>query len=224
MKALSAPYLAEALGTFALVFGGAGAAAVNAASDGAVGNTGVGLAFGLIVMAVIFTFGHVSGAHINPAISLAFRFIGRISTGRLLGYMSAQLIGAVFGAIAIRLILGTAVDGAATVPSINGVDAALVSETILTFFLGLVVLSVATDERAQGAFVAIAVGGYVALAATGWGPVAGASMNPARTFGPAIAANEWDSHWVYWLGPLLGAALAVIVYELLLREQKASEV
>ena len=101
--------------------------------------------------------------------------------------------------------------------------AAIAAEIILTFFLALVVLAVATDHRAQGAFAAIAVGGYVAAAATGWGPVAGASLNPARSFGPAVAANIWVDHWVYWIGPLIGAALAVGVYELL-REPHTPEV
>jgi len=177
----------------------------------------------LIVMAVIFALGHVSGAHINPAMSVAFRLLGRISTRRLVGYVAAQLIGATLAALAIRAILGKDVDAAVTRPVINGASAALTSEIILTFFLALVVLAVATDHRAQGTFAAIAVGGYVTVAATGWGPVAGASLNPARSFGPAVAANVWVDQWVYWVGPLFGAALAVAVYELL-REPHTPEV
>ncbi|HET7738389.1 MAG TPA: aquaporin, partial [Tepidiformaceae bacterium] len=106
-------------------------------------------------------------------------------------------------------------DAGATAPRINGADAAFWSELILTFFLAFVVFAVATDARAQGAFAAIAIGGYVGFAATGWGPVANASMNPARTFGPAVAANVWDAHWVYWVAPILGALIAAAVYELL---------
>jgi len=223
LRAKAAPYLAEALGTFALVFGGPGAAAVNAASAGTVEQVGIGLSFGLIVMAVIFALGHVSGAHINPAMSVAFRLLGRISTRRLVGYVIAQLIGASLAGLAILAILGNEVDAAATRPVINGAGAALTSEIILTFFLALVVLAVATDHRAQGTFAAIAVGGYVTVAATGWGPVAGASLNPARSFGPAVAANVWEDHWVYWAGPLIGAVLAVAVYALL-REPHAPEV
>jgi len=210
-----APYLAEALGTFALVFGGPGAAAVNHASNGSVETVGVGLCFGLIVMAVIFALGNVSGAHINPAVSLSFRLIGRITSRRLAGYVLAQLAGATLAGLAILAILGDDVDGAVTTPTINGAGAALASEAILTFFLVLVILAGATDDRAKGAFAAIAVGGYVGMAATGWGPVAGASMNPARSFGPAVAANVWESHWVYWVGPLVASAIAVVVYELL---------
>lgn len=210
-----APYLAEALGTFALVFAGPGAAAVNAASGGGVENVGVGLSFGLAVMTAIYTFGHISGAHINPAVSLAFRALGRIDNRRLAAYVAAQLAGAMLGGLAIYATLGDSVDAAATVPHIKGWDAALVSEIILTFFLAMVILGVATDDRAQGAFAAIAVGGYVAFAATGWGPVAGASMNPARSFGPAVASGVWDYHWVYWIGPIAGALLAVAAYEVL---------
>lgn len=210
-----APHLAEGLGTFLLVFAGPGAAAVNHASGGGVENVGVGLSFGLAVMTAIFTFGHISGAHINPAVSIAFRLLGRIDNVTLAGYIAAQLAGAVLAGFAIYAILGSDVDAAATVPNIGGWDSALVSEIILTFFLAMVILAVATDDRAQGAFAAIAVGGYVAFAATGWGPVAGASMNPARSFGPAVASGEWDYHWLYWLGPIVGAALAVAAYEVL---------
>ena len=210
-----APYLAEALGTFALVFAGPGAAAVNHASNGGVENVGVGLSFGLIVMAAIFTFGHISGAHINPAISVAFRLLGRIDNVKLVAYVAAQLAGAVLGGLAVYAVLGSDVDAAATVPNIGGWDSALASEVVLTFFLAMVVLAVATDDRAEGSFAAIAIGGYVAFAATGWGPVAGASMNPARSFGPAVASGVWDYHWVYWLGPIAGAALAVLAYDVL---------
>jgi len=210
-----APYLAEALGTFALVFAGPGAAAVNVASGGGVTGVGIGMSFGLIVMAMIFAIGHISGCHINPAITIAFGALGRISTAKAAGYIVAQLAGAVLAGFAIIAIVGHQGDAGATTPRINGAHAALISELILTFFLAFVVFAVATDERAQGAFEAIAIGGYVGFAATGWGPVANASMNPARTFGPAVAANVWDSHWVYWVGPIAGALLAAAVYELL---------
>ena len=197
------------------MFAGPGSAAVNVASDGAVGQVGIGLSFGLIVMAMIFTFGHVSGAHINPAISVAFFALRRIDAARLAGYVAAQLAGAALAGVAIIAIVGTEGHAGATVPDLHGVGGAFWSELILTFFLALVVLVVATDSRAEGSMAAIAVGGYVAMAATGWGPVAGASMNPARSFGPALAANVWTSHWVYWVAPIAGALLAVAAYHLL---------
>ena len=210
-----APYLAEFIGTFGLVFAGPGAAAVDVASGGGVTGVGVGMSFGLIVMAMIFALGHISGCHINPAISIAMFATGRIALPRTAGFIAAQLAGAVLAGLAIVAIVGDDGQAGASVPRINGADAALYSELILTFFLALVVFSVATDDRAQGAFAAIAIGGYVGFAATGWGPVANASMNPARSFGPAVAANVWNSHWVYWVGPIAGALLAAAVYEML---------
>jgi MIP family channel proteins len=214
-RVAAAPYLAEAIGTFGLVFAGPGAAAVDVASGGAVGTVGVGASFGLIVMAMIFAVGHISGCHINPAITAAMLVTSRISPRKAAGYVVAQLGGAVLAGLAIVAILGGDTEAGATAPRINGTDAALYSEVILTFFLAFVVFAVATDERAQGNFAAIAVGGYVGFAATGWGPVANASMNPARSFGPAVAANVWDSHWVYWVGPVVGALLAAAGYWIL---------
>ncbi len=219
---LVAPCLAEALGTFALVFAGPGAAAVNEASGGAVGGVGVGLSFGLVVMAMIFTLGHISGCHINPAVTVAFAVLRRVSVRRAAAFFAAQLAGAVLASLAIRTILGDSVEAATTIPHIGGADAAFLSEFILTFFLVLVVLAVATDSRAEGSMAAIAIGGYVAFAATGWGPVAGASMNPARSFGPALAANIWTDHWIYWLAPIAAAIAAVGVYEIL-REPRPAE-
>lgn len=218
-----APYLAEAIGTFALVFAGPGAIAVNAASDGAITNVGIGLSFGLIIMAMVFALGHVSGCHINPAVTIAFRIIGRIDNQRMLGYIAAQLAGAALAGLTVVAIIGQEGNAGASIPTINGVESAFASEVVLTFFLVLVIMAVATDHRAEGSFAAIAVGGYVAFAATGWGAVAGASMNPARSLGPALAANAWDWHWVYWLAPIAGGVLAVIVYEIL-REPTTPEV
>lgn len=210
-----AAYLAEAIGTFALVFAGAGALAVDVASGGAVGGVGVGLSFGLVVMAMVFAVGHISGCHINPAVTIAFLATGRISGGRAALYIAAQLTGAVLAGLAIIVIVGTEGDAGASAPRMGGAGDALLAEFILAFFLVFVVFSVATDHRAQGGMAAIAIGGYVAVAATGWGPVANASMNPARSFGPAVAANVWDAHWIYWLGPIAGGLLAAFVYELL---------
>jgi MIP family channel proteins len=189
--------------------------AVDAASGGSVGGVGIGLSFGLIVMAMIFTFGHISGAHINPAVTVAFLAIRRIRPATAVIYVVAQLAGATLAGLAIMAIVGDAGDAGASAPRIGGADAALWSEIILTFFLAMVVFAVATDSRAQGAFAAIAVGGYVGFAATGWGPIANASMNPARSFGPAVASGLWDSHWVYWVGPVIGALIATVVYEVL---------
>ncbi len=219
-RAAAATLLSEVLGTFALVFFSAGAVAVDAASDGAVAPIGMGIAAGLIVVAMIFALGHVSGAHINPVVTLAFRLAGRIGSLRALAYVAAQLIGSVLAGLAIVAIVGDAGDAGATAPRIGGVDAAFLAEVILTFFLVLTIMGVATDERAQGGFAAIAVGSYVGLAILAWGPVGNASMNPARSLGPAIFGGEWSAHWIYWVGPIVGSTLAVLVYSLL-RERRS---
>ncbi len=214
-RGAAASCLAEALGTFALVFVGAGALAVDAASEGGVTGVGVGLAFGFIVMALVFALGHVSGCHINPAVTVAFRVTRRIGNRRALAYIVAQLAGGILGGLAIVAIVGGDGDAGATAPRIGGTDAALLSEFILTFFLALVVFGAATDARAEGGAAGLAIGAYVGLAALSWGPVANASMNPARSLGPAIAGNEWSAHWVYWLGPIAGAVLGALAYELM---------
>ena len=214
-RSIAATCIAEVLGTFALVFFSAGAVAVDAASDGAVTPVGMGLAAGLVVVAVIFGLGHVSGAHINPVVTLAFRLSGRIGSLRALVYVIAQLAGSVLAGLAIVAIVGDAGDAGATAPRIGGVEAAFLAEVVLAFFLVLVLMGVATDERAQGAFAAIAVGSYVGLAILAWGPVGNASMNPARSLGPAIFGSEWSAHWIYWVGPIAGSILAVLIYALL---------
>jgi aquaporin Z len=162
---------------------------------------------------MIFALGHVSGCHINPAVTVAFLALRRIAPARAAGYIAAQLVGGVLAGLAIVAIIGSEGDAGASAPRIGGTDAALWSEAILTFFLALVIFGVATDYRAEGSFAGLAIGGYVAVAATGWGPIANASMNPARSFGPAVAANMWDAHWVYWVGPIAGALLAALVYQ-----------
>ena len=214
-RTVAATLVSEVLGTFALVFFSAGAVAVDAASGGGVTPVGGGLVAGLIVVAVIFALGHVSGAHINPVVTLAFRLAGRVGSLRAAAYVVAQLTASVLAGLAIVAIVGDAGDAGATVPRIGGVDAALLAEIILTFFLALTTMGVATDERAQGAFAAIAVGSYVGLAILAWGPVGNASMNPARSLGPAIFGSEWSAHWIYWVGPIVGSTLGVLAYSLL---------
>jgi glycerol uptake facilitator-like aquaporin len=157
-----APYLAEAIGTFALIFAGPGAAAVDQASGGAVSGVGIGLAFGFTVMAMIFALGHVSGCHINPAVTIAFLALRRITPQRAAGYIAAQLVGAVLAGLAIVAIVSGEGDAGASIPRIGGADAALWSEIILTFFLALVIFGVATDYRAEGSLAALAIGGWVA--------------------------------------------------------------
>ena len=207
---------AEALGTFALVFFGAGAIMV-AAKYGSFGQLGIALAFGLAVAAMVYALGHISGAHINPAVSLAFALSRHFPWRHVGAYWIAQCCGAIAAALLLRASLGDVADVGATTPS--GSDGqSFLWELVLTFFLMLVIMAVATDIRAVGEAAAIAIGGTVALGALVGGPVSGASMNPARSLGPALAAGELDALWIYLLAPLVGAALGAVAYQLLRRE------
>jgi aquaporin NIP len=204
---------AEAIATFALVFAGCGAIVADATRDGALGTVGVGLVFGLVIMAMVYATGHLSGAHINPAVTVAFTLTRHFPGREAAAYVVAQ----VAGAIAAALLLGAAWDGSpadlgATVPSV-GSGTAVLYEVVLTAILMFVIMAVATDTRAVGAGAAIAIGGAVGLDALFGGPITGASMNPARSFGPALASGAWHDFWVYLAGPLTGAALGALAYQ-----------
>jgi MIP family channel proteins len=182
--------------------------------DGSIGATGVAATFGLIIMAMIYAIGHLSGAHINPAVTIAFSLTRHFPPRDAVAYVGAQLTGATIGAFTLLAIWPTKpANLGATVPSIAP-GSALVYETILTAILMFVIMAVATDSRAVGAGAAIAIGGAVALDALFGGPVTGASMNPARSFGPALASGEWKEFWIYILGPIAGAALGALSYQL----------
>jgi len=206
--------LAEFLGTFLLVFAGPGAVVIDAVSQGGVTPVGIGLSFGFAVMAAIVVFGPVSGAHINPAVSLAFA-VSHVLEWRLLPlYAASQLAGAATASATHLALFGDVASLGATLPA-GSAGQALALEAVLSFFLGLVVLSVARDGRIEPRLAALSVGMYVALAATFAGPIAGASMNPARSFGPSLLSWEWQDHWVYWLGPVGGAVLAAGAFAVL---------
>lgn len=203
--------LAEAVGTFVLVACGCGAIVVNAAS-GALGHIGVAASFGLVIMVMIAALGHVSGAHFNPAVTLAFAWIRHFPWREVPLYIAGQLAGAVAGALTLRAFFGTAGRLGATLP-VGSTLQALGVEILLTAVLMFVITSVATDTRAVGQLAALAIGGAVALDALWGGPVTGASMNPARSFGPALVSGLWHAHWVYWLGPLVGAVVGAALYQ-----------
>lgn len=202
---------AEALGTFALVTGGCGAIMVNHAT-GALGHGGVAASFGLVIMVMIAALGHLSGAHFNPAVTLAFAVTRHFAWRDVPSYLVGQLLGAVGGAVTLRALFGLEAGLGATVPSGSPLQA-LGIEVLLTAVLMFVIVSVATDTRAVGELAAVAIGGTVALDALWGGPVTGASMNPARSFGPALVAGLWSSHWVYWVGPIAGALLGAALYQ-----------
>jgi MIP family channel proteins len=206
--------LAEGIAAFALVFAGCGAIVAEATSHGALGTVGVALAFGLVIMVMVYATGHLSGAHINPAVTVAFTLTRHFPARDALAYVGAQLTGALAGA---SVLLAAWPDRpaslGATTPAV-GTANALLYEFVLTAFLMFVIMAVATDTRAVGAAAAIAIGGTVGLDALFGGPVTGASMNPARSFGPALAAGEWRAFWIYVAGPLAGAAVGALAYQL----------
>jgi aquaporin NIP len=213
---------AEALATFALVFAGCGAVVANAQYDGALSTVGVALVFGLIIMVMVYATGHLSGAHINPAVTIAFALTRHFPARDAAAYIPAQLAGALVGALVLLAVWPDQPGNlGATVPSV-AVGSAFLYELVLTALLMFVIMAVATDTRAVGAAAAIAIGGTVGLDALFGGPVTGASMNPARSFGPAVAAGEWTEFWIYLAAPVLGAAVGALAYQVVRGTPQAS--
>ena len=210
------PYLAEGIGTFALVFAGCGAIMIDALSHGQITHVGVGLVFGLIITVMIYALGHISGAHFNPAVTLGFVLARHFPVKRLPGYWLAQGCGAILAAGTLRLLLGNVANLGMTVPmGSGGVWQSFGLEALLTFFLMFVIMAMATDTRAVGQAAALAIGSTVALEALFAGPICGASMNPARSLGPALVSLTWTDQWVYLLAPFLGAVAGALVYRVL---------
>ncbi len=204
--------LAEAIGTFIMVFTGTGAVMVNQISNGAVTHLGISLVFGAIVAAMIYSFGYISGAHFNPAVTLAFYTSGVLPKNRVLPYILAQCLGAIAASGLLRFSLGPIGNLGGTSPSQNQWFQAFVLETVLSFILMLVIFGTGLDRRAHIGFAGMAIGLTVGVEAACMGPITGASMNPARSLGPALFSGQWQHHWLYWLAPILGAQLAVLVY------------
>lgn len=205
---------AEALAAFALVFAGCGAIVANAEYDRALGTVGIALVFGLVIMVMVYAIGHLSGAHINPAVTIAFTLARHFPAREALAYVAAQCLGAIAAALVLLAVWPSQpADLGATVPSV-GAGSALVYEAILTSFLMFVIMAVATDTRAVGPAAAIAIGGTIGLDALFGGPVTGASMNPARSLGPALVGGTWTDAWIYLVGPVLGAGVGALAYQL----------
>jgi aquaporin NIP len=205
---------AEGVAAFALVFAGCGAIVANQRYGAALGVVGIALVFGLVIMVMVYATGHLSGAHINPAVTLAFTLSRHFPAREAAAYIGAQLAGATAAAL---VLLGVWTDKparlGATVPTV-GAGSAVLYEALLSAFLMFVIMAVATDTRAVGAAAAIAIGGTIGLDALFGGPVTGASMNPARSFGPALVSGEWSDFWVYVVGPVVGAAAGALAYQL----------
>ena len=214
--------LAEFVATFGLVFVSAGVVMADAFSGGAVGHLAISLAPGLMVAAMIYATGHICGAHMNPAITLAFALSDRFPWRDVPVYWAVQFAAGIAAGLALRGIMGEVGAMGATLPSVDLFRSAAV-EFGLTFFLALVVMAVATDSRAEGPGAAFAIGGIVALEIMVAGPVSGASMNPARSLGPALAALNWEAHWIYWVGPIAGAAVAALFYRFVRQPEPAED-
>jgi aquaporin NIP len=205
---------AEGIAAFALVFAGCGAIVADSRYHGALGTVGIAIVFGLIIMVMVYATGHLSGAHINPAVTIAFTLTRHFPARDAVAYVGAQIAGATGGALVLLAVwTDKPAHLGATLPSV-GSGSALVYELVLTAFLMFVIMAVATDTRAVGAAAAIAIGGTVGLDALFGGPVTGASMNPARSLGPALVAGEWRDLWIYLVGPVAGAALGALAYQL----------
>lgn len=203
--------LTELVGTYALVTAGCGAIIVNDLT-GQLTHLGIALTFGLIILVMIAATGHISGAHFNPAVTVAFAVARHFPWIEVVYYVVAQTLGAILGALTLWALFGNTAQLGATTPSSNATQS-FVLEIVLTAFLMFVIISVATDTKALGAPAAIAIGFTVMLDALWGGPISGASMNPARSFGPALVAGVWNDQWIYWLGPLIGAVIGALVYE-----------
>lgn len=200
--------VAEFLGTFGLVFAGTGAIVINQLSGGEIGHAGIALTFGLMVLAMIYTFGDVSGAHLNPAVTAAFAAARRFPWKSVPAYALAQLLGAGAASALLRVLFPAHETLGATLPAGTAMQS-FILEIVLTFLLMLVILSVSTGAKEKGITAGIAIGAMISLEAMFAGPVCGASMNPARSLAPALVGGKFGSLWVYLAGPVLGALLAI---------------
>jgi aquaporin Z len=205
-------YLAELLGTYALVFAGTGAIIVNQQTHGSITHVGVAITFGLIVMSMIYTFGDISGAHLNPAVSIAFAVAKTFPVKQLLPYIISQVSGAILASITLKILFPLNQFLGATIPA-GSASQSFILEFILTFFLMLVIINVATGSKERGMFTGLAIGSVVGLEAMFAGPICGASMNPARSLAPAIVSGHTEFLWIYLTATTLGAMLAIPVWK-----------
>lgn len=204
--------IAEFIGTFALVFAGCGSLMVMERFPETMHSASIPVIFGLVIASMIYALGHISGAHFNPAVTLAFSAARHFPLKSVAAYVSAQILGGVLALTLLTFLLPAGNIFGATLPMVSPFKA-LLWEVVLTFFLMFTIISVATDTRAVGTLAGFAIGASVALCAFVGGPVTGASMNPARSFAPALFQGELSSLWIYVLGPILGAVVAALLYE-----------
>jgi MIP family channel proteins len=209
MRLAIKPCLAEFIGTFALVFAGTGAIVINDVSNGGVTHVGVALTFGLVILAMIYAVGDISGAHFNPSVTTAFWLSGRFPAGSVIPYIACQGSGAIVASGILRFLFPTNPTLGSTTPA--GTDMqSFVLELILSFLLMFVILNVSTGAKEKGITAGIAVGAMIGLEAMFAGPISGASMNPARSLAPAVVSGHLEHLWIYLTAPFAGAALAVL--------------
>ena len=202
-------YIAEFIGTFSMIFCGTGAMTINEVTGGDVTHVGIGITWGLIVMAMIYAFGEISGAHFNPAVSIAFAYAKKFSWKEVPKYIIAQILGAFAASLILWFLFPVSETLGATIPTVD-VWRAFVLELLLTFFLMVVIINVSTGSKEIGVIAGIAIGSVVLLEALFAGPITNASMNPARSIAPNIISGNIEHLWMYILAPILGALLAVV--------------
>ena len=210
---------AELIGTFILVFCGTGAIIINHISAGAITHVGIAITFGLVVLGMIYSLGDISGAHLNPAVTLAFSVSGRFPFKNVGGYVLFQIIGALLASLTLYLLFPTETNLGATLPAGSNLQS-FVLEAILTFILMFVILKVSSGAKEKGITAGIAIASVVGLEALFAGPISGASMNPARSLGPAVISGHADHLWIYILAPVAGAVSAVPVFKFLTATKK----
>lgn len=202
---------AELIGVYVLVTAGCGAIMVNT-DTGALTHLGIALAFGLAILVMVAAAGHISGGHLNPAVTIAFAVSRHFAWRDVVAYVIAQVLGAILAALTLRFLIGDVAALGTTLPAGTAAQAFGI-EVLLTAVLMFVIISVATDTRAVGSPAAIAIGLAITLGAIWGGPISGASMNPARSFGPSLIAGVWTDQWIYWLAPVIGAVIGALLYQ-----------
>jgi aquaporin NIP len=211
-------YVSEIIGTFAMLFCGTGAIIINQETNGSITHLGIAITFGLVVMAMIHSLGSISGAHFNPAVTIAFAVAKKFEVKEVLPYIISQLIGALLASATLRLLFPKNIFLGATMP-INNDFQAFVLEFIITFILMFVIVNVAHGSKEQGLFAGISIGATVLLLALFAGPICGASMNPVRSLAPALVSNHLEHLWLYLIAPILGASSSVLVWNYLVKSK-----
>jgi aquaporin NIP len=215
-------YISEFIGTFSMIFCGTGAMTVNEVTGGEVTHVGIAITWGLIVMAMIYAFGETSGAHFNPAVTIAFAFAKKFAWKEVPKYITAQILGAFAASLVLWFLFPASETLGATIPTVD-VWRAFVLELLLTFFLMVVIINVSTGSKEMGIIAGIAIGGVVLLEAMFAGPITNASMNPARSIAPNIVSGNIEGLWLYILAPIIGAILAVVSCRLIKEDNCCDE-